>query len=169
MKQYCKDCKDCKDCKYFEYMQTENGQTYYYCKYPNEKGLIRTDVGIDMDANNILSQWYDKQIYNATKNNELKLIEFCKSTKTGKTINKYIELLDNNSVSFGEIWTTKFLTKDEQNNLNHICNTYVQRIEQINDTRFQCEAMLNMCDTFKQKIDVLQKFKIIDNNYQIII
>ena len=74
-----------------------------------------------------------------------------------------------NSISFDDVWTTKFLTKDEQNNLNHICNTYAQRIKQINDTIFQCEAMLDMCDTFKQKIDVLQKFKIIDNNYQIIV
>lgn len=128
----------------------------------------------------IISNWHDTNVRNIeiAKNNAIRTAK--KESKIGKIALAYIEEADINrsnrrilgtvdDIVFDDLVRSDYLSKDEYNTINTIVSMYDKQVEEIAKNADQAKMMVAVAETFDQAMTILQKYKIINKDYQIII
>lgn len=134
----------------------------------------------EYEYNRIISNWLDTNVRNIeiAKNNAIRTAK--KESKIGKIALAYIEEADINrsnryilgaidDIVFDDLVRSDYLSKDEYNTINTIVSMYDKQIEEITKNADQAKMMVAVAETFDQAMTILQKYKIINKDYQIII
>lgn len=127
----------------------------------------------------IINNWRDTNVRNIeiAKNNAIRIAK--KESKIGKLALAYIEEANLNrsdrrilgavdDIAFDNLVRSDYLSNDEYKAINSLVNIYDKQIEEIEKTANQAQMMVAVAETFDQAMTILQKYKIIDKDYQII-
>ncbi len=127
----------------------------------------------------IINNWHDTNVRNIeiAKNNAIRITK--KESKIGKLALAYIEEANSNrsdrhilgavdDIAFDNLVRSDYLSNDEYKTINSIVSVYDKQIEEIDKTADQARMMVAVAETFDQAMTILQKYKIIDKDYQII-
>lgn len=134
----------------------------------------------ECEYNRIISNWHDTNVRNIeiAKNNAIRTAK--KESKIGKIALAYIEEADLNrrnrrilgaidDIVFDDLVRSDYLSNDEYNTINNIVSMYDKQANEIDKTAEQARMMVAIAETFDQAMTILQKYKIINKDYQIII
>lgn len=127
----------------------------------------------------IINNWRDTNVRNIeiAKNNAIRIAK--KESKIGKIALAYIEEANLNrsdrrilgavdDIAFDNLVRSDYLSNDEYKAINNLVNIYDKQMEEIEKTANQAQMMVAVAETFDQAMTILQKYKIIDKDYQII-
>lgn len=134
----------------------------------------------EYEYNRIISNWRDTNVRNIeiAKNNAIRTAK--KESKIGKIALAYIEEADLNrcnrrilgaidDIVFDDLVRSDYLSTDEYNAINAVVGIYDKQTDEIDKTAEQAKMMVAVAETFDQAMTILQKYKIINKDYQIII
>ena len=121
----------------------------------------------------ILSQYLDKKSSIYTIEREQAIQKINEASPVGKAITNFIAALkkaglkDEMVPDFQMLWNDNCLTDTEKASIKELNSAYNCAMKNLHDTVRQCDAILRNCQTFEQRMDVLQKYDIIDGNYKL--
>ena len=121
----------------------------------------------------ILKQYLDKKASIYVIEREQAIQKLNEASPVGKAITSFITALKKAGVKdemvpdFQMLWNDNVLTDTEKAALKEIHTAYHCAMKNLHDNVRQCEAILRNCQTFEQRMDVLQKYDIIDGNYKL--
>lgn len=122
----------------------------------------------------IIDIWYNnkRQTIEDARHAQIKVVY--ESSVLGKAINTFLDTLhvlmtDKNErkPQFHDLFNEKYLTKLELQTIDKINDTANSKLAKLNNICKECEAILMTCETFDQKMTVLQNYDIVDSNYKI--
>jgi hypothetical protein len=121
----------------------------------------------------ILMQYFNKKEKEYNDNRHAAIKKVYDNTTIGKAINTFIKAIQNanckdvETPKFDSLWTNKFLTINELKAIDAANDEYHTNIMKLNNLCQECAAILVNCETFEQKMTVLQKYDIIDSDYKL--
>ena len=121
----------------------------------------------------IVDQYINKKRTTYEREREQAIQKLNDASPVGKAINNFIAALkkaglkDEMIPNFNMLWNDNCLTDAEKAAIKEIHTDYHLAMTKLHDQCRQCVAILNNCETFEQKMTVLQKYDIIDSDYKL--
>ena len=121
----------------------------------------------------IVDQYINKKRTTYEREREQAIQKVNEASPIGKAITNFIAALkkaglkDEMVPDFQMLWNDNVLTDNEKAMIKEIHTAYHCAMAKLHDQCRQCVAILNTCETFEQKMTVLQKYDIIDSDYKL--
>ena len=121
----------------------------------------------------IVDQYINKKRTTYEREREQSIQKVNEASPVGKAITNFIAALkkvglkDEMLPDFRMLWNDNCLTDAEKATIKEIHTAYHCAMAKLHDQCRQCVAILNTCETFEQKMTVLQKYDIIDSDYKL--
>ena len=121
----------------------------------------------------IVDQYINKKRTAYEREREEAIQKVNEASPVGKAITNFIAALkkaglkDEMLPDFRMLWNDNCLTDAEKATIKEIHTAYHCAMAKLHDQCRQCVAILNTCETFEQKMTVLQKYDIIDSDYKL--
>lgn len=121
----------------------------------------------------ILDQYIDKKRATYEREREQAIQKINEVSPVGKAITNFIAALkkaglkDEMLPNFNMLWNDNCLTDSEKAAIKEIHTAYHLAMDKLYETCRECAAILVNCETFEQKMTVLQKYDIIDSDYKL--
>ena len=137
-----------------------------YGKAPFDNDPICTEPSI-------VDQYISKKIATHGREREDAIRKINEASPVGKAITNFIAALkkaglkDEMLPNFNMLWNDNCLTDTEKAAIKEIYTTYNIAMTKLYEKCRECVAILVNCETFEQKMTVLQKYDIIDSDYKL--
>lgn len=122
---------------------------------------------------NIIEQYYNKKQATYERERDDAIRKLNEASPVGKAITNFIAALkkaglkDEKLPNFNMLWNENCLTDAEKAAIKEVDTAYQITMTKLHDNCKQCEAILADCETFEQKMTVLQKYDIVDSDYKL--
>lgn len=137
-----------------------------YGKVPFDNDPICTEPSI-------VDQYVNKKRATYEREREEAIQKINEASLVGKAITNFIAALkkaglkDEMLPNFNMLWNDNCLTDAEKAAIKEIYTTYHLAMTKLHEKCRECLAILVNCETFEQKMTVLQKYDIIDSDYKL--
>lgn len=121
----------------------------------------------------IVDQYVNKKRATYEREREQAIQKINEASPVGKAITNFIAALkkaglkDEMLPNFNLLWNDNCLTDAEKAAIKEIHTAYHLAMTKLHETCRECLAILVNCETFEQKMTVLQKYDIIDSDYKL--
>ena len=121
----------------------------------------------------IVNQYFNKKSATYEREREDAIQKINEASPVGKAITNFIAALkkaglkDEMLPNFNMLWTDNCLTDTEKAAIKEIHTAYHIAMTKLHEKCRECVAILVNCETFEQKMTVLQKYDIIDSDYKL--
>lgn len=121
----------------------------------------------------IVDQYVNKKRATYEREREEAIQKINEASPVGKAITNFIAALkkaglkDEMLPNFNLLWNDNCLTDAEKAAIKEIHTAYHLAMDKLYETCRECVAILVNCETFEQKMTVLQKYDIIDSDYKL--
>lgn len=121
----------------------------------------------------IVDQYVNKKSATYEREREDAIQKVNEASSVGKAITNFIAALkkaglkDEMLPNFNLLWNDNCLTDAEKAAIKEIHTTYHLAMTKLHEKCRECVAILANCETFEQKMTVLQKYDIIDSDYKL--
>lgn len=121
----------------------------------------------------IVDQYSNKKRATYEREREDAIQKINEASSVGKAITNFIAALkkaglkDEMLPNFNMLWNDNCLTDAEKAAIKEVHTAYHIAMDKLYETCRECEAILVNCETFEQKMTVLQKYDIIDSDYKL--
>lgn len=121
----------------------------------------------------IVYQYIDKKRATYEREREDAIQKINEASSVGKAITNFIAALkkaglkDDMLPTFNLLWNDNCLTDAEKAAIKEVHTAYHLAMDKLYETCRECAAILVNCETFEQKMTVLQKYDIIDSDYKL--
>lgn len=121
----------------------------------------------------IVNQYINKKRATYEQEREQAIQKINEASPVGKAITNFITALkkaglkDEQLPDFQRLWSHDCLTDTEKAAIKEIHTAYHCAMNKLHETCRECAAILVNCETFEQKMTVLQKYDIIDSDYKL--
>lgn len=140
--------------------------------YGKAANLIAVDDPICTKPS-IVDQYVNKKSATYEREREDAIQKVNEASSVGKAITNFIAALkkaglkDEMLPNFNLLWNDNCLTDAEKAAIKEIHTTYHLAMTKLHEKCRECVAILANCETFEQKMTVLQKYDIIDSDYKL--
>ena len=121
----------------------------------------------------IVDQYVNKKSATYEREREDAIQKINEASSVGKAITTFIAALkkagikDEMLLNFNMLWNDNCLTDAEKAAIKEIHTAYHIAMTKLYEKCRECVAILVNCETFEQKMTVLQKYDIIDSDYKL--
>lgn len=121
----------------------------------------------------IVDQYINKKRATYEREREDAIQKLNEASPVGKAITNFIAALkkaglkDEMLPNFNMLWNDNCLTDSEKAVIKEVHTAYHLAMTKLHETCRECAAILVNCETFEQKMTVLQKYDIIDSDYKL--
>ena len=121
----------------------------------------------------IVNQYFNKKSATYEREREDAIQKINEASPVGKAITNFIAALkkaglkDEMLPNFNMLWNDNCLTDTEKAAIKEIYTAYHLAMTKLHEKCRECVAILVNCETFEQKMTVLQKYDIIDSDYKL--
>ena len=121
----------------------------------------------------IVDQYVNKKSATYEREREDAIQKVNEASSVGKAITNFIAALkkaglkDEMLPNFNMLWNDNCLTDAEKEAIKEVHTAYHLAMDKLYETCRECVAILVNCETFEQKMTVLQKYDIIDSDYKL--
>lgn len=140
--------------------------------YGKAANVIAVDDPICTEPS-IVDQYVNKKSATYGREREDAIQKINEASPVGKAITNFIASLkkaglkDDMLPTFNLLWNDNCLTDAEKAAIKEIYTTYHLAMTKLHEKCRECVAILANCETFEQKMTVLQKYDIIDSDYKL--
>ena len=140
--------------------------------YGKAANLIAVDDPICTEPS-IVDQYINKKSATYEREREDAIQKVNEASLVGKAITNFIAALkkaglkDEMLPNFNLLWNDNCLTDAEKATIKEIHTAYHLAMTKLHEKCRECLAILVNCETFEQKMTVLQKYDIIDSDYKL--
>ena len=142
--------------------------------YTELKNIKNSEENKMNNEQHIIDIWYNnkRRAIEDTRHKHIKIVY--ENSVLGTAVNTFLSTLnvlmtDKNErkPQFHDLFNEKYLTKLELESIDKINDTANSKLAKLEHTCEECNAILMTCETFDQKMTVLQNYDIVDSNYKI--
>ena len=162
------------NCAYYEQIRKEiNEKVARKIMINSVYGKAAFDNDQICAESSIVNQYFNKKSATYEREREDAIQKINEASPVGKAITNFIAALkkaglkDEMLPNFNLLWNDNCLTDAEKAAIKEIYTAYHIAMTKLHEKCRECVAILVNCETFEQKMTVLQKYDIIDSDYKL--